>query len=88
MIKENIDYKVKGYYGTWSVIDEAKNCCLLENNQYGDETCYLLVKNNAPVEDKTYTNKNTGVKTVRPTIMEVVGETYDDIETACDDYDI
>lgn len=74
MLEANKSYRVRGYRGTWSIIDTHKGCALLEHDYYGDETCYLLVKEDAPV--------------VNTTIQEVIGETYDDIETACEDYDV
>lgn len=62
--------KIKGYTNTWSSITEQivddKTYYLMENEVYGDETCYLLVD-----ED-----------------FNVIGETYDDIETALIDENI
>lgn len=85
MLKNNVDYKVKGYTNRWSVIDQYKGYRLLENCTYGDETCLLVVRYNAKVEDIEYTKKSTGEKIIIPTIMEVVCETYDDIVTALED---
>lgn len=85
MIKKNVDYKVKGYTNRWSVIAQYKGYRLLENCTWGDETCYLVVRYNAKVEDKEYTKKSTGEKVTIPTIMEVVCETFDDIVTALED---
>jgi hypothetical protein len=84
MIQRNKDYKVEGYTNRWSVIDTYHGFALLENNTYGDETCYLVVKEDAKVEEKTYTKRN-GEKITLPTIMETVCETYDDLETALED---
>lgn len=60
--------EVKGYQNTWSSIDsmsyQGKIYHLLENEEWGDETCYLLVDNK----------------------LNVIGETFDDIETAISDY--
>ena len=84
-VKKNIDYKVNGYYNKWSVIDTYKGYALMENNTYGDETCYLVVKVKDNVQDKEYTKKNNGEKIVLPTIMEVVCETYNGIKIALED---
>jgi hypothetical protein len=84
MIQLNKDYKVEGYTNRWSVIDTYHGFALLENNTYGDETCYLVVKEDANVEEKTYTKRN-GEKITLPTIMETVCETYDDLITALED---
>ena len=84
-VKENIDYKVKGYFNKWSVIDTFKGYALMENNTYGDETCYLVVRINDNVQELEYTKKSTEEKIILPTIMEVICETYDGIETALED---
>lgn len=84
-VQKNIDYKVKGYYNKWSVIDTYKGYALMENNTYGDETCYLVVKIKDNVQDKEYTKKSNGEKIVLPTIMEVLCETFDGIEIALED---
>lgn len=84
-VKKGIDYKVKGYYNKWWVIDTYEGYALLENNTYGDETCYLVVRMNSNVKELEYTKKSTGEKIMLPTIMEVVCETYDGIEIALED---
>lgn len=84
-ITTNIDYKVKGYYNRWSVIDTYSGYALLENNTYGDETCYLVAEIANNVQEKEYSNKTTGEKMMIPTIMEIICETYDDIHTALED---
>lgn len=84
-VQKNIDYKIKGYYNKWSVIDIYKGYALMENNTYGDETCYLVVKVKDNVQNKEYTKKSNGEKIMLPTIMEVVCETYDGIEIALED---
>lgn len=84
-VQKNIDYKVNGYYNKWSVIAIYKGYALMENNTYGDETCYLVVKVKDNVQDKEYTRKSNGEKIVLPTIMEVICETYDGIEIALED---
>lgn len=39
--------KIKGYTNTWSSIDmiliDNKYYYLMENDEYGDETCYLVI---------------------------------------------
>ena len=87
-VKKNVDYKVKGYYNKWSVIDTYRHYALLENNTYGDETCYLVVDMNNNVEELEYTKKSTNEKIMLPTIMSVVCETYDGIEIALTDEEI
>lgn len=84
-VKKGIDYKVKGYYNKWSVIDTYKDYALLENNTYGDETCYLVVRTNNNVQELKYTKSSTGENVVLATIMKVVCETYDGIEIALED---
>lgn len=71
MINYDINYKVEGYTNKWSVIDDFKGYVLLENNTWGDETCYLVAKQCQPTPNNT--------------IREIVGETYDDLETALED---
>lgn len=87
-VRENIDYKVKGYLGKWNVIDKFKDYALLENNAYGDETCYLVVQISNNVEELDYTKSTTGEKIRLPTVIEVVCETHDDIVTALRDEEI
>lgn len=82
MLKRNTSYKVDGYTNKWSVIDTYKGYALLENETYGDETCYLLVRKDVEVQNLQYTKRSTGEKVLLPTIMEVITETFDDIETA------
>ena len=85
MLSKEIEYKVDGYYNRWSVIDTYNGYSLLENSTWGDETCYLVVKNNVEVVDKEYVKRSSGEKVMIPTIMEVVCETFDDIEVALED---
>ena len=83
-INENVSYKVYGYSNRWSVIDRIDDYALLENETWGDETCLLVVNVKAPVVDKLY--KTRDGKMIRiPTIMEVLDETYDDLQTALED---
>lgn len=77
---ENI--KVKGYRGTWSVIDECDawtdidvmtRWLMLEHNYYGDETCYLVIE-------------DTAVNWKPNNVYEgIVFETFDGIETCLED---
>lgn len=80
-VNKGIDYRVNGYTNKWSVIDSAYGYSLLENNKYGDETCYLVVRNTVIIKDKEYTKRN-GDKVILPTINSVVCETYEDLITA------
>ena len=50
--KQNL--KIEGYIGKWSAIDTYKNYYLLENNCYGDETCYLVINEDNKVICETY----------------------------------
>lgn len=65
--KESI--RIEGYTGKWSAIDKIdllKTFYLMENDYYGDETCYIVID-----EDNNF-----------------ICETYDDIETALEDFGI
>lgn len=84
-VQKNINYKIKGYTNKWTVIDTYKSYALMENNTYGDETCYLVVKIENNVQEKEYTKKSTGEKVILPTIMEVLCETFDGLEIALED---
>lgn len=84
-IQKNINYKVNGYYNKWSVIDIYKGYALLENNTWGDETCYLVAKVKDNVQNKEYTKKSNGEKIVLPTIIKVLCETFDGLEIALED---
>lgn len=87
MINRSTEYKVKGYTNRWSVIDKYKEWALLENCTWGDETCYLVVRRDAPVMRKHSTDTTWSGKMVGyyDEIQEVVCETYDDIVTALED---
>lgn len=85
MIKEGIDYKVAGYTNRWSVIDKCKGWVLLENNTYGDETCYIVTRENQKANDKKYKSKATGEIVMIPTIIGKVYETYDGIWQCLED---
>lgn len=84
MLEKKVDYKVKGYSNRWSIIDTYEGYGLLENNTYGDETCYLVVELDQAPAMLLY-KKRDGSTVYLPTILEVVCETYDGIETALED---
>lgn len=83
-IVEGKDYKVKGYTNEWSVIavDEIEGYVLLENNTWGDETCYLV----APIFDNVEVIKLTGKNGERGfeflEIQNILCETFDGLEIA------
>lgn len=86
MLKDNVDYKVAGYKNTWSVIDRDFGYVLLENNYWGDETCYLVVKEDAEVVEDEYHRKSTGETVIYNTIITTeIFETYDGIEICLED---
>ena len=87
MIQENTSYKVKGYTNTWSVISSYRGFVLLENEVWGDETCYLVVRKNVKTPMKEYKKRN-GEKIMLPTISAKTYETFDDIRTCLIDEDI
>lgn len=78
MIESNVNYNVEGYSDQWSLINTYDHYGLLENNTWGDETCYLVVD----LDQKIVTDGDC------PTILEVICETFDDIVTALEDEDI
>ena len=84
MLDKNTEYKVNGYRNRWSIIDTFKGYALLENCTYGDETCYLVAKLDQEPVMKTYIRPDK-LRIELPTIMEVICETFDDIETALED---
>ena len=53
-MKEKQNLKIEGYSGLWSAFDSYKNYYILENNYYGDETCYLVINENNKVIWETY----------------------------------
>lgn len=84
MLQEKVEYKVNGYTNRWSLIDTMAGYGLLENNTYGDETCYLVVKMDQEAAMQRY-KRGDGSIVELPTIQEVVCETYDGLEVALDD---
>lgn len=81
--------RLENYYGSYSVIDDLNGYVLLEHNTYGDETALLVVKA-SDFEWKEYTNKKSGEKVNRPFFNKNVSvyETFDDIKTALEDYEL
>lgn len=81
-------YRVKGYRNRWSVIDEKRQdgttYFLLENECFGDESIMIVVRADARVEQKEIITAQGDFRTVN-VIMDVVGETWDDLDTALDD---
>lgn len=85
MLDRNTEYKVKGYRNRWSIVDTHEaGYALLENCLYGDETCYLVVKLDQEPVMRTYRRRDETTVQL-PTIMDVICETYDGIETALED---
>lgn len=82
--------KIWGRTGTWYEIDKKfvkdKLYVLFESEQWGDETSCLLVEI-PPINKVIITNEGGKLKRYIPAEYEV-GETYDDIETALEDYNI
>lgn len=88
-LKSEKNIKLANYYGCWSVIDDYRGFVLLEHNEYGDETCYLVVKA-SDFEWKEFIKKSTGEKVLLPYFSDKcsVYETYDDIVTCLEDYEV
>lgn len=85
MLKDNQRIKIEGHIGYWSVIDDFRGYVLLEHNTYGDETCYFVAKANKCFFDESVKYQNSFI----PCFKDYdVYETYDDIETALNDYDL
>lgn len=80
------EFKVTGYINRWVVIDTFGDYALLENCTYGDETCYLVVRRDVKISDKIYYNVETGEPIILPCIHKVECETYDDLQTALEDW--
>lgn len=87
--------KVEGRYGLWSIVDARVNddaiYALLEHNEYGDETAYLLVK--MPTKNNCYLVREDRYgtqisKTYYLRSKFEIAETYDDIVTALIDEDL
>ena len=85
---DTIEYKITGYTNRWSIIDDytvnGKHYALLENNEWGDETYYLVVELGTE-KMKNYHSSRTGAKYQLPTFDDIICETNDDIKTALTD---
>lgn len=77
--------KVENYLGFWSAIDCYEDYILLEHNNFGDETCYLVVNKNEVTEE--YITLNNGYEGGIPVFKKGcnVYETFDDIVTCLED---
>ena len=53
-MKKRQNIKIEGYSGKWSAIDSYDKYYLMENNYYGDETCYLIIDDTNTVIAETY----------------------------------
>lgn len=55
--------KIKGYTNTWSSIDtiliDNEYYYLMENDEYGDETCYLVITQNQNIIIETFDDIET-----------------------------
>ena len=55
--------KINGYYNTWSSIDTIlvgdKYYYLMENDKYGDETCYLVITKDQTIIIETFDDIET-----------------------------
>lgn len=87
MIENGVEYRVKGYTNKWALIDTLEHYGLLENSTWGDETCYLVVDLNQETEIKRY-KRTDGSFVELPTIIEVLGETFDGLEIGLEDLGI
>lgn len=60
------DIKIKGYYNKWSAIDYMTvnniEYYLMENNTYGDETCYLVITKDQSKIFETFDDIETCLK--------------------------
>ena len=79
--------KIEGHIGFWSVIDDLNGFVLLEHNTYGDEAGYFVVKANK-FKWKEITLKSGEKITVPFFESSEAYETYDNIRTALEDYDL
>ena len=90
---KNYEYehiRIDGRIGTWYEIDRRyinnELYLLLEHEQYGDETAGLLIKV-PPIQKLKIEDTGSGRHIFIPKEYEI-GETYDNIETALEDYNI
>lgn len=82
--------RIEGRIGTWYEIDRRyinnELYLLLEHEKYGDEAAGLLIKM-PPIQKLKIIDINNKPTILIPDDYEI-GETYDDIETTLEDYDI
>lgn len=82
--------RIEGRIGTWYEIDRRyinnELYLLLEHEKYGDEAAGLLVKM-PPIQKLKIIDINNKQKILIPDDYEI-GETYDNIDTALEDYNI
>lgn len=90
---KNYEYehiRIHDRIGTWYEIDRKyinnNLYLLLEHEEYSDETSSLLIKV-PPIQKLQIENTRSGRHIFIPAEYEI-GETYDDIETALEDYNI
>jgi hypothetical protein len=88
MLQYGVTYKVDGYVGKWSVIDDYQGYVLLEHELFGDETWYLVVKRDAITTNKRYKIDDKGNTIIYPVIVEDVITTFDDLITTLEDNDL
>ena len=59
------DIKINGFMDKWSSIDSMiinnKTYYLMENNSWGDETCYLIINENKEVICETFDDIKTAL---------------------------
>ena len=64
--KERDSIKIEGYTNTWSKIDSqtfnGETYYLMENDVYGDETCYVVLDSKNKVVCDTYDDIETSLK--------------------------
>lgn len=60
-MKTKQNMKIEGYSGKWSAIDSYDKYYLMENDYYGDETCYLIIDNTNTVIAETYDDIKTAL---------------------------
>lgn len=65
-MKDYENLKLEGYTNKWSAIDEMivknKTYYLMENNTWGDETCYLVIDENKNIICETFDDIETALK--------------------------
>ena len=87
-MNKNMNIKVKGFRGLWTIIDttffKGEKWALLEHSTYGDETSYLVISLMGNCFSDEHTTKK-GTPYVEYTGTPLC-ETYDDIYTGLEDY--